>query len=333
MIELLSFLTENIFRILLILIPLIIVVAYLTYAERKIIAFIQLRKGPNVLGFAGLLQPIADTIKLIFKEFIIPIKADKILFLMAPIITFVCSVIGWAVIPTGSYKVISNINLGVLYILAVSSFSVYGIIIAGWSSNSEYAFLGAIRSAAQMISYEINVALTMLTAVLAYGSLNLSEIVHAQQNIAWWIKLLLFPMCISFFISILAETNRLPFDMAEAESELVAGYHVEYSATGFALFFLGEYANMILTSSMLVILFWGGWLPIVNIKFLSFIPPFAWLIIKILFILFIFIWIRATFPRYRYDQLMGIGWKKLLPLNLFWFILVFNTLFIFDKLP
>jgi len=314
-------------------IPLLLCVAYLTYAERRIIGIIQLRKGPNVTGIAGLLQPIADAMKLLFKEVILPHKADKFIFLLAPVVTFVLSLIGWAVIPFSDSGALSNINVGVLYLLAISSLNVYGIIMAGWASNSKYAFLGAIRSSAQMISYEISIGLILVCVLLTTGTLNLTEIVIAQKSMAWEIKLLLFPMMVVFFISILAETNRLPFDLPEAEAELVAGYNVEYSSMPFALFFLGEYMNMILTSSMLVLMFWSGWLPILDLELLYIIPPFVWFVIKVSCVLFCFIWVRATFPRYRYDQLMSLGWKVFLPLTLFWVIFTSSVLLIFDKLP
>lgn len=319
--------------VLLITIPLILCVAYLTLAERRVIAWMQLRRGPNVVGIFGLLQPIADAVKLMFKEIIIPTKADKMLFILAPIITYVLSLIGWAVIPFSAQGALADINVGVLYLLAVSSLGVYGIIIAGWASNSHYAFFGAIRSAAQMISYEVSIGLAIICVLLATGSLNLKEIVLAQQHMDWQIKLLLWPMMVVFFISILAETNRLPFDLPEAEAELVAGYHVEYSSIPFALFFLGEYANMILTSATTVILFWSGWLPLVDLPILYSVPPFAWFALKVAILLFIFLWIRASFPRYRYDQLMRLGWKVFLPLTLFWVVLTASLLFIFDKLP
>lgn len=309
-------------KILILLIPLILCVAYLTYAERKIIASMQLRKGPNVVGIFGLLQPIADAVKLLFKEPIIPRNADKILFMLAPIITFVLAMVGWAVIPVSESFVIADINVGVLYLLAISSLGVYGIIIAGWSSNSKYAFLGAIRSAAQMVSYEVSIGFAIITVLLYAESLNLTEIIEAHRTMPWYIELLLLPMFIVFFISILAETNRHPFDLPEAEAELVAGYNVEYSSITFALFFLGEYANMILMSGIASILFLGGWLPPFNLTFLNFIPGIFWFILKVLFCLFLFIWIRAALPRYRYDQLMRLGWKVLLPLTLFWVILV-----------
>ncbi len=322
-----------ILKILMITIPLILSVAYLTYAERKIIASMQLRKGPNVVGPFGLLQPIADAVKLMFKEMIIPTKANKILFIIAPMITFILSLVAWAVIPIGHGMALANINVGILYLLAISSLGVYGIIIAGWASNSNYAFLGAIRSAAQMISYEVSMGLIIITVLLTVGSLNLTDIVIKQQYMPWYIQILMLPMAVVFFISILAETNRLPFDLPEAEAELVAGYNVEYSSMPFALFFLGEYANMILTSAMMTILFLGGWLPPFGIEFLNFIPGFIWFIGKISFVLFCFIWVRATFPRYRYDQLMRLGWKVFLPLSLFWVVLIASILFYNNLLP
>lgn len=314
-------------------VPLLLCIAYLTYAERRIIAAMQMRRGPNVVGPFGLLQPIADAVKLMFKEVIFPAKASKFVFILAPIVTFVLSLIGWAVIPFGEGKALANLNVGVLYLLAVSSLGIYGIIMAGWASNSKYAFLGAIRSSAQMISYEISIGLVIVCVLIATGSMNLTDIVLAQKNMDWYVKLLLLPMMVVFFISILAETNRLPFDLPEAEAELVAGYNVEYSSMPFALFFLGEYANMILTSAILVILFWSGWLPILDLPILYKIPPFIWFAFKISFVLFCFLWIRATFPRYRYDQLMRIGWKFFLPLSLFWVMLTAGVLLYFNKLP
>ncbi len=302
-------------KILIIILPLLGAVAYLTLMERKVIAAMQLRKGPNVVGPFGLLQPLADGIKLMFKEVIIPANANKILFLLAPIITFTLALIGWAVIPFSEKFFIANINVGVTYLLATSSLGVYGIIISGWASNSKYAFLGAIRSSAQMISYEVSIGLIIITVILCVGSLNLSDIVIAQKN--HWFAIPLFPMFILFFISGLAETNRLPFDLPEAESELVAGYNVEYSSMPFSMFFLGEYANMILISSFAAILFLGGWLPPFDIPLFNYIPGFVWFMIKILFLLFCFIWVRATLPRYRYDQLMRLGWKVFLPISLF----------------
>jgi NADH-quinone oxidoreductase subunit H len=303
-------------HILIVVVPLIIGVAYLTLMERKVIAAMQLRRGPNVVGPFGLLQPLADGLKLMFKEVIIPSASNKILFLLAPIITFTLALIGWAVIPFGEGLVITNLNVGVMYLLAASSLGVYGIIISGWASNSKYAFLGAIRSSAQMISYEVSIGLIIITVILCVGSLNLTDIVLAQKN--HWFALPLFPMFIMFFASALAETNRLPFDLPEAESELVAGYNVEYSSMPFSMFFLGEYANMILMSATTSILFLGGWLP--PFEFLSFIPGIIWFLLKILFLLFCFIWVRATLPRYRYDQLMRLGWKVFLPISLVWVV-------------
>jgi len=320
-------------KILMITIPLVLSVAYLTYAERKVIASMQLRKGPNVVGPLGLLQPIADAVKLMFKEIILPQKANKILFILAPIVTFVLSLVAWAVIPVTYGAALADINVGILYLLAISSLGVYGIIIAGWASNSNYAFLGAIRSAAQMISYELSIGLVIVTVLLNVGSLNLTDIVLKQASMPWYIQLLMLPMAVIFFISILAETNRLPFDMPEAEAELVAGYNVEYSSMPFALFFLGEYANMILTSAMMTILFLGGWLPPFGLEFLSFVPGIIWFIGKICFVLFCFLWVRATFPRYRYDQLMRLGWKVFLPISLFWVVLISSLLFFNNLLP
>lgn len=320
-------------KVLFIILPLLLTVAYLTYAERRVIGLMQLRRGPNVTGPFGLLQPIADAIKLLFKETIMPTPANKFVFLLAPIITFVLSLIGWAVIPFDKNMVLANIDVGVLYILAVSSLGVYGIIMAGWASNSKYAFLGAIRSSAQMISYEVSMGLVIVCVLLTTGSLNLTQIVEAQVHRPWWLELLLAPMSIVFFISVLAETNRLPFDLPEAEAELVAGYNVEYSSMAFALFFLGEYANMVLVSAMTVILFLGGYLPPFNIEALAFMPGILWFIIKISMLLFCFLWIRATLPRYRYDQLMRLGWKIFLPLTLTWVILIAGILVYTDNLP
>lgn len=311
-----------ILKIIILVVPLILAVAYLTYAERRVIGLMQMRKGPNMVGPFGLLQPIADAVKLLFKETIIPSSSNKILFILAPMITFILSLIGWAVIPFDKDMVIANINIGVLYILAISSLGVYGIIIAGWASNSKYAFLGAIRSSAQMISYEVSMGLTIVTVLIGTGSLNLIEIIEIQRSWPLWFDILIAPMAVVFFISILAETNRLPFDLPEAEAELVAGYNVEYSSMAFALFFLGEYANMILVCAMCVTLFLGGYYPPFGIEFLNFMPAFIWFIFKIAILLFVFLWIRASLPRYRYDQLMRLGWKILLPLTLFWLVLV-----------
>jgi NADH-quinone oxidoreductase subunit H len=305
-------------KILLIILPLLGAVAYLTLMERKVIASMQLRKGPSVVGPFGLFQPLADGLKLMLKEVILPQASNKILFLIAPIITFVLALIGWAVIPFGENFVVANLNVGVIYLLASSSLGVYGIIISGWASNSKYAFLGAIRSSAQMISYEVSIGLIIISVVLCAGSLNLSEIVLSQKD--QWYILPMLPMFLLFFISALAETNRHPFDLPEAESELVAGYNVEYSSMPFSMFFLGEYANMILISAFASILFLGGWLPPFDCDFCNAVPGFLWLIGKIIFLLFCFIWVRATLPRYRYDQLMRLGWKVFLPISLLWVV-------------
>ncbi|MAI77187.1 MAG: NADH-quinone oxidoreductase subunit NuoH [Rickettsiales bacterium] len=308
-----------VFKILLIVIPLLLFIAYLTYFERKVIGAIQLRKGPNVVGPFGLFQPIADGIKLLTKETIFPENSNKLIFILSPILTFTLALVGWAVIPIDYKIVLADINVGVMYIFAVSSLGVYGIIMAGWASNSRYAFLGALRSAAQMISYEVSIGLIIISVLITSGSLNLSEIVLKQQNM--WYVIPHFPMFVIFFISTLAETNRAPFDLPEAESELVAGYNVEYSSMSFGLFFLGEYGNMILMSSMSTILFLGGWLPPVEIAFFQNIPGFVWFLLKVTILLFLFLWVRATLPRYRYDQLMRLGWKVFLPLSLAWIII------------
>jgi NADH-quinone oxidoreductase subunit H len=320
-------------NILLITLPLLLCVAYLTYAERRVIGLMQMRRGPNVVGPFGLLQPIADAVKLLFKEVIVPTRASKIVFIISPMITFILSLIGWAVVPFGPGMVLADINVGVLYVLAISSLGVYGIIMAGWASNSKYAFLGAIRSSAQMISYEVSMGLVIVTVLLVTGTLNLSQIVEYQRTMPFWIQLLMAPMAVVFFISVLAETNRLPFDLPEAEAELVAGYNVEYSSMAFALFFLGEYANMILVSAITVTFFMGGYLPPFNIEFLEVVPGLVWFIIKVTFLLFVFLWLRATLPRYRYDQLMRIGWKFFLPLTLFCVVLVSSLLMLTDNLP
>lgn len=317
--------------ILLVIIPLLIAVAYLTLAERKVIGAMQLRKGPNVVGPLGLLQPIADAVKLMFKETIIPTKANPVIFVFAPMITFILAIMGWAVIPFSENGAIAEINVGVLYLFAISSLGVYGIIIAGWSSNSQYAFLGAIRSAAQMVSYEVAIGFVIITVLLMVGSLNLTDIVMAQKES--WFVIPLFPMFVVFFISTLAETNRHPFDLPEAEAELVAGFNVEYSSMAFALFFLGEYANMILMCGITTILFLGGWYPPADIEIFNAIPGFIWFMLKICVLLFFFLWIRASLPRYRYDQLMYLGWKVFLPFSLFWVVLTAGVLVYFDKLP
>ena len=307
-------------KILLVILPLLGCVAYLTLMERKVIGAMQLRKGPSVVGPFGLFQPLADAIKLIFKEVILPEKSNKKLFLLAPIITFSLALIGWAAIPLSENFIIADINVGIVYLLATSSLGVYGVIIAGWASNSKYAFLGSIRSAAQMISYEVSIGLIIITVVILSGSLNLQQIIFAQKD--GWFIWPLFPCFIIFFISALAETNRLPFDLPEAEAELVAGYNVEYSSMPFSMFFLGEYANMIIMSTMASILFLGGWLPPFDNVFFNAIPGFIWLFLKTFFLLFCFIWVRATLPRYRYDQLMYLGWKVFLPISLVLVIVV-----------
>jgi NADH-quinone oxidoreductase subunit H len=332
------FLTETTFGILILtllealalLVPVLISVAYLTYAERKILGAMQLRKGPNVVGPFGLFQPFADAIKMMFKETVIPAGANRLLFLMAPMLTFGLAMIAWAVIPVNDGWAIANINVGVLYLFAISSLGVYGVIIAGWASNSRYAFLGALRSAAQMVSYEVSMGFIMVTVLICAGSLNLTDIVMAQQKI--WYCIPLFPMFVMFFISTLAETNRSPFDLPEGESELVAGFMVEYSAMSFALFFLGEYANMILMSAMTSILFLGGWLAPFGIPTPVWFGP-IWLILKICFVLFFFLWARATFPRFRYDQLMRLGWKVFLPGSLAYLVLVAAVLVATGWLP
>jgi NADH-quinone oxidoreductase subunit H len=311
-------------KILLVVIPLIIAMALLTLMERKVIGAIQLRKGPNVVGFLGILQPFADGFKLIFKETIFPTKANKIVFVIAPMLTFMLALLGWAVIPWSPTFVIANINVGVLYLFAISSLGVYGIIMAGWASNSKYAFLAAVRSAAQMVSYEVSIGFVMVTVLIMVGSLNLTDIVNAQKGgfMHWHVASVLFPMFVIFFISALAETNRHPFDLPEAEGELVAGYNVEYSSMTFGLFFLGEYVNMILMSGMTSVLFLGGWWSPIDTPFFNAIPGALWFASKIFILLFVFIWVRATLPRYRYDQLMRLGWKVFLPVSLLWVVIV-----------
>ncbi len=318
-------------QILAIVVPLLLAVAYLTYFERKVLAVMQLRMGPNVVGPFGLLQPFADGAKLFFKETIIPTGANRVVFMVAPMLTFTLSLVAWAVIPFDAGVVLADINVGLMYLFAISSLGVYGVVMAGWASNSRYAFLGALRSAAQMVSYEVSIGFVMITVLLCVGSLNLTDIVEAQKTV--WFAIPLLPMFVVFFISALAETNRHPFDLPEAEAELVAGYQVEYSSMAFALFFLGEYANMILMSAITVLLFLGGWLPPFDIAPFNWIPGPIWLALKIAFLLFVFIWVRATFPRYRYDQLMRLGWKVFLPLSLFWVALTAGVLVIFDLVP
>jgi NADH-quinone oxidoreductase subunit H len=318
-------------KIVAIVLPVLIGVAYLTYVERKVIGAMQLRRGPNVVGPFGLLQPMADGLKLFLKETIVPSGANPVVFLLAPMVTFILALFAWSVIPFDQGMVLANINVGILFLFAVSSLGVYGILMAGWASNSKYAFLGALRSAAQMVSYEISMGFVIVTVLMCVGSLNLTDIVMAQKNV--WFIIPLFPMAVIFLISILAETNRHPFDLPEAEAELVAGFNVEYSAMAFALFFLGEYANMILMSALMAILFLGGWLPPLDIAPLNLIPGPLWLAAKIAFVLFIFLWVRASFPRYRYDQLMRLGWKVFLPISLAAVIIVAGVLVAFDLAP
>jgi NADH-quinone oxidoreductase subunit H len=320
---------------LLIVVPVLIAMAYLTYAERKVLASMQLRLGPNVVGPLGLFQPFADAIKMLTKETIIPSGASKFLFVLAPMLTFSLAVLGWAVIPVNDGWAIANINVGVLYLFAISSLGVYGVVIAGWATNSKYAFLGAMRSAAQMVSYEVSMGFVIVTVLLCVGSLNLNDVVLAQKHI--WFAIPLFPMFVIFFISVLAETNRSPFDIPEGESEIVAGFFVEYSSMTFALFFLGEYTNMILMSAITTILFLGGWLAPFDGTFLgplfTWVPGPIWFIAKICFVLFFFLWTRATFPRYRYDQLMRLGWKVFLPFTLVWLVLTAGVLMLMGWLP
>jgi NADH-quinone oxidoreductase subunit H len=321
----------TVLKILAIVVPLLISVAYFTIAERKIMGIIQRRRGPNVIGFVGLLQPLADGLKLFAKETILPSNSNIIVFLIAPILSFLLSLISWSVIPFSETIVLSDINVGILYLFATSSLSVYGIVMAGWSSNSKYPFLGALRSAAQMISYEISIGFIIVNVCVCAGSFNLSSIVFAQKNI--WFIVPLFPMFVIFYISMLAETNRHPFDLPEAEAELVSGYNVEYSAMTFALFFLGEYANMLLMSAFSAILFLGGWLPLINIFPLNYMPGSFWFSLKLILGVIFFIITRATLPRYRYDQLMHIGWKCFLPLSLGYLVFSVGILISFNGLP
>jgi len=327
----LLFIITILLKILVIIIPLLISVAYFTIAERKLIGIIQRRKGPNVIGFLGLLQPLADGLKLFTKETILPSNSNLSIFLFAPALTFILSLIGWAVIPFSEEIVLSDLNVGILYLFAVSSLSVYGIIMAGWSSNSKYPFLGALRSAAQMISYEVSLGFIIINVCLCSGSFNLTEIVMSQQKI--WFCIPLFPAFVMFSISMLAETNRHPFDLPEAEAELVSGYNVEYSAMTFALFFLGEYANMLLMSSLISVLFLGGWLSLIDIFPLNIIPGVIWFSLKICLGVAFFIITRATLPRYRYDQLMFIGWQCFLPLSLGYLLFTSGLLISFNWLP
>jgi len=317
-------------KILGIVVPLLISVAYFTLVERKVMGSIQRRRGPNVIGYLGLLQPLADGLKLFVKETILPTAINTSLFLIAPMLTFLLSLIGWAVIPFGEGLVLSNINVGGLFLFAVSSLSVYGIVLSGWASNSKYAFLGSLRSTSQMISYEVSIGFILLSVVLCAGSFNISEIVFAQEDV--WFVAPLFPVFLLFVISAFAETNRHPFDLPEAEAELVSGYNVEYSAMGFALFFLGEYSNMLLMSALISLLFFGGWFPPFNIFPFIYVPSAIWLGIKTSFLVVFFCWVRAALPRYRYDQLMSLGWKTFLPLSISWLVLTSSILISFNWL-
>ena len=319
-----------------ILVPVLLAVAYMTYAERKVMAAVNLRRGPNVVGPFGLLQPFADALKLLFKELLVPTGASPVLFFLAPMVTFVLALIAWAVIPFADGLVLADINVGILYLFAISSLGVYGVIMAGWASNSKYAFLGALRSAAQMVSYEVSIGFVIITVLLCAGSLNVSDVVRAQAGeygLFNWFWLPLLPMFVIFFVCALAETNRTPFDLPEGESELVAGFFVEYSSMAFAMFFMGEYANILLMSALTSILFLGGWLPPFDTVPFTWIPGPVWFIGKIAFVSFVFFWVRATFPRYRYDQLMRLGWKVFLPFSLLWVVLTAGVLVAFDLVP
>ena len=322
---------NEVYKILFLLIPVLVTVAMIVWLDRRVWAFVQKRRGPNVVGPFGLLQSLADALKYIFKEIIIPASSNKVIFILAPIITMTLALVAWAVIPFSESLVLADINVGILYLFAVSSLGVYGIIMGGWASNSKYPFLGAIRSAAQMVSYEVSIGVIIINVLLCVGSLNLNDIVLAQKNM--WFVLPLFPMFVIFFISALAETNRPPFDLPEAEAELVAGYQTEYSGMMYAMFWLGEYANILLMCAMGSILFLGGWLPPVEIEALSFVPTPFWLIFKILFLFILFALVKAIVPRYRYDQLMKLGWKIFLPLSLIWVVLTAGYLLYFNLLP
>ena len=322
---------SEIYKILFLLVPVLVAVAMIVWLDRRIWAFVQKRQGPNVVGPFGLLQSLADALKYVFKEIIIPSSSNKVIFILAPIITMTLALVSWAVIPFGMSQVIANINVGILYLFAVSSLGVYGIIMGGWASNSKYPFLGAIRSAAQMVSYEVSIGVIIINVLLCVGSLNLNDIVLAQKNI--WFVIPLFPMFVIFFISALAETNRPPFDLPEAEAELVAGYQTEYSGMMYAMFWLGEYANILLMCAMGSILFLGGWLSPIDIYPFNFIPSPIWLVLKILLLFILFALVKAIVPRYRYDQLMRLGWKIFLPLSLTWVILTASYLFYFNLLP
>ncbi len=319
----------NLAKIVAIVLPLMLCVAYLTYAERKIISYMQVRIGPNRVGPRGWLQPIADAVKLMFKEIILPANANKFLFIGAPILAIAPSLVAWAVIPFSDTLWLTNIDAGLLFILALTSMGVYGIIIAGWASNSKYAFLGGLRSAAQIVAYEIAMGFALVGVLMAAGSLNLREIVHAQAGgLHQWYWLPLFPLFLVYFISGVAETNRSPFDVAEGESEIVAGFHVEYSGMPFAVFFLAEYANMIMISALTAVMFLGGWLPPFEVEPFTWVPPLVWFLLKVSFLLFCFLWFRATFPRYRYDQIMRLGWKVLIPVTLVWIVVIGVAMFL-----
>jgi len=329
--EYFNILTNELYKIAFVLIPVLISVAFVVWLDRRIWGAVQKRKGPNVVGPFGLLQTVADALKYIFKEIIIPASSNKIIFVLAPVVTMTLALVAWAVIPFDNELVLADINVGILYLFAVSSLGVYGIIMGGWASNSKYPFLGAIRSAAQMVSYEVSIGIIIINVLLCVGSLNLIDIVNAQKNL--WFVIPLFPMFVVFFISALAETNRPPFDLPEAEAELVSGYQTEYSGMMYAMFWLGEYANILLMCAMGAILFLGGWLPPFDIFPFNLVPGPLWMILKILFIFFLFALVKAIVPRYRYDQLMRLGWKILLPFSLFYVVLTASYLFYFDKLP
>ena len=329
--EYLSIVFQEIYKILFLLIPVLVSVALIVWLDRRVWAFVQKRQGPNVVGPFGLLQSLADALKYIFKEIIIPSSSNKVIFILAPIVTMTLALIAWAVIPFSKTYVLADINVGILYLFAVSSLGVYGIIMGGWASNSKYPFLGAIRSAAQMVSYEVSIGIIIINVLLCVGSLNLNDIVLAQQNL--WFVIPLFPMFVIFFISALAETNRPPFDLPEAEAELVAGYQTEYSGMMYAMFWLGEYANILLMCALGSILFLGGWLSPIELYPFNLLPGAVWLVLKILFLFFLFALVKAIVPRYRYDQLMRLGWKVFLPLSLTWVVLTASYLFYFNLLP
>ena len=326
-----SIIFGEVYKILFLLVPVLVSVAMIVWLDRRVWAFVQKRQGPNVVGPFGLLQSLADALKYIFKEIIIPSSSNKVIFILAPIVTMTLALVSWAVIPFSQTQVIADINVGILYLFAVSSLGVYGIIMGGWASNSKYPFLGAIRSAAQMVSYEVSIGIIIINVLLCVGSLNLSDIVLAQQNL--WFVIPLFPMFVIFFISALAETNRPPFDLPEAEAELVAGYQTEYSGMMYAMFWLGEYANILLMCALGSILFLGGWLSPIELYPFNLIPGALWLAFKILFLFILFALVKAIVPRYRYDQLMRLGWKVFLPLSLIWVVLTASYLFYFNLLP